>query len=312
MSEVTVLSRREVAALMPSIPTQLELVERTYVEMAEGEVELPPKPGIHPRQDAFIHAMPAYLRRSDVSALKWVSGYPKNRDRGLPYISGVIVVNDSETGLPRGLLDAAEITAARTAAASGVCIRRLASPGWGQAAILGCGEQGLYHAAVLRSLNSDVLIRAYDPDQARARALPGRVEVVSDPRDAVRRSEVVITAGPIIEDPTPVIGADWLEAAYLLLPIDFDSYVRADVIAQVELFTVDDVDQYDYYRDQGHFTNWPDPGASIGSILAGKLGTIPSSRAACVNLGVGALDAAFADVILRAATEAGHGTRVTL
>jgi ornithine cyclodeaminase/alanine dehydrogenase len=297
---------------MPSIPVQLDLVERTYVEMAEGEVELPPKPGIHPRPNAFIHAMPAYLRRSDVSALKWVSGYPTNRERGLPYISGVIVVNDSETGVPRGLLDAAEITAARTAAASGVCIRRLAPSGWRQAAVLGCGEQGLYHSAVLRSLNPDVLIRAYDPDPARARSLPGRVEVVSDPRDAVRGSDVVITAGPIVEDPRPVIAADWLETAHLLLPIDFDFYVRAEAIEEVELFTVDDVDQYEYYRGQGHFADWPDAGASIGSVLGGRLGTISCSRSACVNLGVGALDAAFADLILRAAAEAGEGTRLTL
>jgi alanine dehydrogenase len=312
MSEVLLLSRREVAALMPSIPEQLDLVERTYVEMAEGEVELPPKPGIHPRQDAFIHAMPAYLRRSDVSALKWVSGYPKNRERGLPYISGVIIVNDSGTGIPRGLLDAAEITAARTAAASGVCIRRLAPPGWRQAAILGCGEQGVYHAAVVRTLNPDVLIRAYDPDRARAEALAGNVEVVSDPRDAVRGSDVVITAGPIVEDPRPVIGTNWLESAHLLLPIDFDFYVRAEVMRQVELFTVDDLDQYDYYRGHGHFADWPDAGASIGSVLAGQLGTVSSSRTACVNLGVGALDAAFADVILRTAAETGDGTRLTL
>jgi alanine dehydrogenase len=312
MSELLVLSRREVAGLMPSIPAQLDLVERTYVEMAEGEVELPPKPGIHPRPDAFIHAMPAYLRRSDVAALKWVSGYPTNRERGLPYISGVIVVNDSATGVPRGLLDAAEITAARTAAASGVCIRRFAPPGWRQAAILGCGEQGLYHAAVLRSLNPDAFIRAYDPDRERARALPGHVEVVSDPKDAVHGSQVVITAGPIVEDPRPVIGADWLDAAHLLLPIDFDFYLRAEAIAEAELFTVDDIEQYEYYRRQGHFAGWPEAGASIGSVLAGRPGKISSSRTACVNLGVGALDAAFADLILRAAAEAGDGTRLML
>ena len=47
--------------------------------MAAGRVELPPKPGIHPRQDAFIHAMPAYLEDTDVAAIKWVAGYPTTR-----------------------------------------------------------------------------------------------------------------------------------------------------------------------------------------------------------------------------------------
>ena len=82
------------------------------------------------------------LRDDDVAALKWVAGYPENKARGLPYISGLIVVNDAETGLPAAIMDAAEITAARTAAASGVCIRKWAPERWSEVAILGCGEQG--------------------------------------------------------------------------------------------------------------------------------------------------------------------------
>ena len=58
--------------------------------------------------------MPAYLRDEDVVTLKWVAGYPANKARGLPYITGLIVVNDAETGLPVAIMDGAEITAART------------------------------------------------------------------------------------------------------------------------------------------------------------------------------------------------------
>src|SRR5918992_3365994 len=140
MSELLYLARGEVAQLLPEIPEQLDLVEETYRALAAGRVELPPKPGVHPRKDSFLHAMPAYLRDADVVALKWVAGYPANKARGLPYISGLIVVNDAGTGLPVAVLDAAEITAARTAAASGVCVRRWAPEGWGRAAIVGCGE----------------------------------------------------------------------------------------------------------------------------------------------------------------------------
>src|SRR5690242_2997350 len=177
-TEIRVLSRPEVAGLVPGVEAQLGLVEETYKAMARGEVELPPKPGVHPREDAFIHAMPAYLRSSDVAALKWVSGYPANPGRGLPYISGLIIVNDAETGLPVGLMDAAEITAARTAAASGVCVRRFAREGWSRAAILGCGEQGRYHARLLQEMNPAVAIRAYDPVTARAHDLCPGVDVV--------------------------------------------------------------------------------------------------------------------------------------
>lgn len=73
-SQLRFLSRDAVRALLPPVGVQLDLVEQTYLAMAAGRVELPPKPGIHPRRDAFIHAMPAYLADSDVAALKWVSG----------------------------------------------------------------------------------------------------------------------------------------------------------------------------------------------------------------------------------------------
>ena len=64
-------------------------------------------------------------------------------------------------------MDGAEITAARTAAASGVCVRRFAPEGWRRAAILGCGEQGRFHARLLHALNPDVEIRAWDPHPER-------------------------------------------------------------------------------------------------------------------------------------------------
>ena len=63
------LTREEVAGLLPDVPAQLDLVEETYRAVGAGRVELPPKPGIHPRPDSFIHAMPAYLRDDDVAAL---------------------------------------------------------------------------------------------------------------------------------------------------------------------------------------------------------------------------------------------------
>jgi alanine dehydrogenase len=303
------LSRDEVSGLLPTIPDQLDLVERTYRALAEGRVELPPKPGIHPRKDAFIHAMPAYLRDDDVAALKWVAGYPQNKARGLPYISGLIVVNDAETGIPAAVMDGAEITAARTAAASGVCVRHWAPEGWREAAILGCGEQGRFHARMLAAENPTLHMRAYDPHPERIAQLEGPVDAVDGPGDAVANAEVVVSAGPIVEDPKPPIASGWLGERCLLLPIDFDFYFSADAIASCDLFLVDDVAQFDYYRGLGHFENWPAPTKSVGEALADSDG---GERVACVNLGVGALDAAFARRVLDAAAERGVGRELPL
>jgi alanine dehydrogenase len=306
---LTYLSRDEVAGLLPPVPDQLDLVEETYRRLAAGRVELPPKPGVHPRKNSFIHAMPAFLRDDDVVALKWVAGYPGNKARGLPYISGLIVLNDAETGLAAAVMDGAEITAARTAAASGVCVRRWAPEGWGTAAVLGCGEQGVHHARLLRELNPKARIRAYDRHPKRIERLPEPVEAATDELDAVAGAEIVVTAAPIVEDPSPKIGPEALGQRWLVLPIDFDALVRRELIEAADLFAVDDVDQFEYYRGQGHFRDWPAPEGSVGAALE-RGGT--GGRVACVNLGIGALDAAFAARVLEAARERGAGTALPL
>jgi alanine dehydrogenase len=301
------LRRDEVAALLPPVEEQIDLVERTYRSLAAGRVELPPKPGVHPRKDSFVHAMPAYLADEDVVALKWIAGYPANKARGLPYISGLVVLNDAETGLPVAVMDAGEITAARTAAASGVCVRRWAPGGWRTAAILGCGEQGVFHARLLRALNPDVRLRAYDPHPERIARLGDDVEPAPDEVAAAAGADVVVTAAPIVEDPTPPVGAGALGERWLLLPIDFDALVRRDAVVAADLFTVDDGEQFEYYRSQGHFRDWPEPDGSVGELLA-RAGW--PARVACVNLGIGALDAAFAAHVLTRAREAGAGTEL--
>jgi ornithine cyclodeaminase/alanine dehydrogenase len=275
--------------------------------MARGRVELPPKPGIHPRENAFIHAMPAYLADRDIASIKWVAGYPANKQRGLPYISGLIVVNDAETGFPLAVMDAAEITAARTAAASGVCIRRWAPDGWSSVAILGCGEQGRYHARVVAALNGSATIAAHDVHPERARELEGNVVVVDEPQAAVRDAHVVITATPILERPDPPIDSDWLGDRYLALPLDFDAQFRGGPISDAGLFVSDDVAQFEYYRAAGHFQGWPEPHASVGQALESSS---EAKRVACCNLGVGALDAAFARAVLDAAVDGGVGARL--
>ena len=215
---------------------------------------------------------------------------------------GLIVVNDAETGLPVAIMDGAEITAARTAAASGVCVRRFAPEGWRRAAILGCGEQGLFHARLLHALEPDVAILAWDPHME-------RIEPAAGWEHAVAGADVVVTAGPIVEDPDPPIRPEHLGERWLALPIDFDFYVRPETVAAADLFLADDVGQFEYYREQGHFQSWPVPAGNVGDGL-GRQGSF--ERVLCCNLGIGALDAAFANVVLERARTAGVGTELEL
>ena len=156
-------------------------------------------------------------------------------------------------------------------------------------------------------MNRAVRIRAYDPHPERIGQLEGAVEPAADEREAVAQAEVVVTAAPIVTDPDPAIGPDEFGDRWLVLPVDFDALVRRETIKAAELFVVDDVGQFEYYREQGHFRGWPAPVVSVGEALAH--GGSPS-RVACVNLGIGALDAAFAKRVFDAACERGVGAEL--
>src|SRR5687767_15488371 len=136
---------------MPPLDERLTLAERTMVALV-ADAELPPKIAVHPRPDGSLgHAMPALLRgaepdgRGDLLGLKWIAGFPANRAGGLPALHGVVLLVDPLTGVPAAILDAGPITAARTAAVSGVAIARFARRDTGRvarAALIGAGVQG--------------------------------------------------------------------------------------------------------------------------------------------------------------------------
>ena len=128
--EFLYLSRDDVVSVGLTMTEIVDTVERAFREMGNGRVEMPPKPGIHPGKggDNFIHAMPAYIPAMKSAGVKWVSGYPVNQAKGLPYITGLLILNDPETGLPKAVMDCTWITAMRTGAASAVSAKYLARP----------------------------------------------------------------------------------------------------------------------------------------------------------------------------------------
>ena len=126
--ELLYLSRADVEGLGLSMREVLRAVDDGFAAKGRGLTEMPPKPGIHTRPDCFIHAMPAYVREPEVAGLKWVSGYPPNPAKGLPYITGLLMLNDPETGVPLAVMDCAWITAMRTGASAGISAKYLARP----------------------------------------------------------------------------------------------------------------------------------------------------------------------------------------
>lgn len=317
------LSQAEVVSIGLTMAEIIELLETAFKEKGEGRVEMPPKPGIHPGEaDNFIHAMPAYIPAMNSAGIKWVSGFPENYKRDLPYITGLLVLNDPETGLPIAVMDCVWITAMRTAAATAVAARRLARPDSSVLGVLGCGVQGRTNTEALNVLFPLKEVKAYDviPEAARAFAdeikskFDLEVTVVEDPRDAVARCDMVVTAGPILKTPHATIQAGWMEAGGFASLVDFDSYWHTEALKEVDKFCTDDLTQLEHYREAGYFQGIPPIHADLGELVVGlKPGRESSGeRTIACNLGLAMDDMAVAPTIYQRAVEAGIGTWLPL
>jgi ornithine cyclodeaminase/alanine dehydrogenase-like protein (mu-crystallin family) len=316
------LSQAEVAAVALDMPTIIDLLEQAFMEKGHGRYEMPPKPGIHTQPDAFIHAMPAYIPAMQAAGIKWVSGYPENQAKGLPYITGLLVLNDVETGIPYAVMDCAWITAYRTGAATGLAAKYLARPDSSTAGILACGVQGRTNLEALASLFPLQTVYAYDivreVQDLYVREMSAKLDLditgVDKPEDAVRRSDLVVTSGPILKHPSPTIPKDWLKPGAFASAVDFDSYWTGEALIQADKISTDDHAQFQYYRQSGYFTQTPDPYADLGEIVAGlKPGRqSEAERIIAINLGLALDDMAVAPEIYRRACEKGLGISLYL
>jgi ornithine cyclodeaminase/alanine dehydrogenase-like protein (mu-crystallin family) len=316
------LSRADVERVALELRTIVDLLERAFREKAEGRVELPPKPGIHPRPDAFLHAMAASIPGMQAAGLKWVAGFPENAARGLPYVSGLLILNDVETGFPLAVMDATWITAYRTGAATALAARHLARPDSSVAGILACGVQGRTNLAALAALFPLRKVYAYDQrresQEAYVREMSERLGLevvgVDEPRQAVAEADLVVTSGPILKEPKPTIGRDWLREGAFGSAVDYDSYWSGPALAQMDRIATDDHAQFHYVKGTGYFQETPDPYADLGELVSGRKPgrQSPAERTLAMNLGLALDDMAVAPEVLRRAKEMNLGTWLPL
>ena len=317
------LSQSDVEAAGLTMTEIIDALEVAFRAKGEGRVEIPPKPGIHPGGgDNFIHAMPAYIPDLNSAGVKWVSGFPGNQKRGLPYITGLLILNDPKTGLPISVMDCTWITAMRTGAATALSARYLAHPESSVVGVLGCGVQGRTNVEALKVLFPLERVMAYDVSQEAAEVYAREIskrfglEVISveTPREAVTGCDIVVTAGPILKEPHCTIQGGWMDEGGFASLVDFDSYWHPEAMQDVAKFCTDDTAQLHYYKQAGYFQNIPDVHADLGQLVTGEKPGRESAeeRTMTANLGLALDDMAVAPLIYEKALKKGIGTLLPL
>jgi alanine dehydrogenase len=188
---VPVFAARHVyAAVDPA--AAVDAVRHAFVDHARGDWLMPSKVYVPVPPDGDFRAMPA--RGGGYSVLKWVTSFPRNPERGLPTVSGIVLLSDATDGRLLAELDAGALTALRTGAAAVLAAETL-GVGDGPAGVVGCGVNGRAVAQTFIARGRDVLL--WDADESRAGRVAEELGAgVAGSRDEALGADAVVTVTP--------------------------------------------------------------------------------------------------------------------
>ncbi len=318
-----ILTREDLEQIL-DMRTAIDAVERGLVEHARGTVTMPSRHVVQVQDEGTCFVMSAWLAGMKSLAIKVVSDFPGNRHKGLPSISGAVLLLDSDEGTPLCLMDGGYITALRTGAASALAARSLSLVDSQIAGIIGTGAQARTQILGLWTVRDIQLVKAYslDPENIRrfckemADHLAVEAMVADGPEEVVRGSDVVVTA---TNSMTPVLKGEWLEPGVhvnsigggSVFELDAEVYRRAKVVVDSKEGALEEAVDMKEAIARGIFSP-DDIQAELGELVAGmKRGRVDNDEITLFrSVGMALEDAATAATAYGLAVEAGVGRKV--
>ena len=210
-----IIRAEEIRELL-SMADCIEAMDRAMKAFSAGEVEIPART-IAPLSDnrSFFILMPGEMSSPAMYGAKIVGLHPDNPARGRAAVQGFVVLFDSETGNPLALVDGAEITAIRTAAASALATRILARKEAGSHGILGTGVQAASHLDAIQCVRDVQAVRVWGRDFEKAQSFAAQhatrldidITAVADPAEAGSCDILSV----VTNSPEPVLSGNWLQ-----------------------------------------------------------------------------------------------------
>ena len=251
-----------------------DAVERTreaFERHARGEWTMPAKVYIDSPPGDF-RAMPA--RGDGLAIVKWVTSYPENPARGLPVVTGVVVVSNAETGETLAIIDCRPVTWLRTGAAAAVSAAALAREDARSVGLIGSGVNGAWAARCLAAAGYGPGI-CHDPRPAAAAKLAAELGWDTGTRGEAAAQDIVVTCTPGSE---PIVFADDLRPGQHLAVLGADGQGKAELepaaISRCRLFC----DEWKQASTGGELAA-PVARGEVGQDAVGELGPVLLGRA---------------------------------
>ena len=216
--KIRVLSSDDVKKSLP-MKTAIEVTKRAFSSLSSRKVEMPFRSRINvPKHDGVFLTMPAALLDDEEVAVKIVSVFGKNINRGLPLIHAIVIVLDAVNGKILSLMDGEVLTAVRTGAGVGVATDILAPINAKIVAIIGSGIQARSQLEAVCTVRNIQQARVYSPNIEHAQKfaeemsglgkIPSDVKVFPSSEKALKDADIICTATNSMK---PVISFDHLK-----------------------------------------------------------------------------------------------------
>lgn len=324
--EVIYLTRSECENIGLTREDVLDITKKTLIAHGKKEFEMPAKIGVHPWEEVFFHAMPAYVPEQRAVGCKWIECYPNNPKKyNLPQTTGLLVLNDVLSGVPIAVMDCTWLTAMRTPAVTVLSAAAL-HPNAEYFGMFGCGVQGIEHVRyVVKALKNLKKIYVYDVVEAAADNLIKLVqpeidvEIIkaSSPQEIAEKCEVMSSATIILRDPLCVVKDEWISAGQTIIPCDMNTFFDLKTQYRADKYIVDSIDEHQLFAEMGYFPQdkgLPDVYCQTGEIIAGLVEgrSNPDELIVCSNIGMSVCDVTVARAIFDIALEKGIGQKLAL
>ena len=249
----------------------VDVVRDAFLEHARGEWTMPPKVYVPAYPAGDFRAMPAL--GSGHALLKWVTSFPDNPAKGLPTVTGLVLVSDASNGSLRAVLDAGAVTALRTGAAAVLAAETLGRGDARSAAVIGAGINGVAAAQTFVARGHDVVL--WDVDRRRAEVAAEAIGArTAETREEAFDADLLVTVTPGRE---PVIGEGSLRPGQHASLMGADGPGKAEIavaeLARVRVFC-DDWEQASHNGDLVHAVEAGaldrDDVIELGAVLAGS------------------------------------------
>lgn len=317
--ETRLVSKEDIKTCI-DMPACLSITENVFTDHGQAKVVMPPKLHLDiPDKEGWANAMPAYLVSQNSAGLKWVGGWTRNREKGLPFIMAEIFLIDTETGLLKAVMDGGYITDLRTGAATGVAAKYLAKKQSKTIALIGAGNQARMQLRALQHIFDLEEVRVADIVEEAAKRFANEMHqelntpilVTNDFREAVSGADIIVTVTTANEI---LIKRDWIADGVFIASLGSYTELDPEIVLNADKLLVDNLDQA---KHRGELAPLIEKGlldegniyGEIGEVVAGQKPGRETEKeviVACM-IGLGSVDIGCANYVFSKAREKGIG-----